>query len=119
MTKRWFTEPQQARQAVSVKAKKAGTVKEIDNRRLARVAKLAGAPRDVTAGGRLRVGLNQQVTKGEILYTVRATSNRFRPRVYSRGPHTVKLGKDKPDGPVLRSLTPGAKEEDKVIEVSL
>jgi hypothetical protein len=56
---------------------------------------------------------------GEVLYTVRAPSNRFRPRVYGNGPHTVRIGTDKPDGPALRSLMPGPKDESKVIEVAL
>ena len=34
---------------------------------------------------------------GEVLYTVRATSNRFKPPVYAAGSHTVKVGKNKPD----------------------
>ncbi|MEP3482536.1 MAG: hypothetical protein ABJZ55_25060 [Fuerstiella sp.] len=33
----------------------------------------------------------------EILYTVRATSSRFKPPVYSKGTFTVKIGSDKPD----------------------
>ncbi len=33
----------------------------------------------------------------EILYTVRADSNRFKPPIYSEGPHTINVGKDKPN----------------------
>jgi hypothetical protein len=43
---------------------------------------------------------------GEILYTVRATSNRFKPPVYSKGEHTVKVGKEKPDGTTVEGLIP-------------
>jgi hypothetical protein len=43
-----------------------------------------------------------QSSTGEILYTVRTNSNRFRPPVYELGEHAVKVGKDKAD---LRSLT--------------
>ena len=41
---------------------------------------------------------------GEILYTIRPGSNRFRPRVYARGTYTVKIGRDKPDGKTLTAL---------------
>lgn len=41
---------------------------------------------------------------GEILYTIRIQGNRFQPRVYSTGKHTVKLGKDRPDAQTLEGL---------------
>jgi hypothetical protein len=41
----------------------------------------------------------------EILYTIRVSGDRFRPPVYSTSSHTVKFGRDRPDGPVLRGLT--------------
>ncbi len=41
----------------------------------------------------------------EILYTVRAPETGFRPPVYSEGPFTVKLGKDKPDRATQRDIT--------------
>nr|WP_246602811.1 hypothetical protein [Falsiroseomonas tokyonensis] len=44
----------------------------IDNRRLARVAKLAGAPDDKAAGLELHARLNQPVAAGEPLFTVHA-----------------------------------------------
>jgi hypothetical protein len=44
----------------------------------------------------------------EILYTVRATSNRFKPPVYSNGAHTVKVGKQKPDMTTIDGLIPVA-----------
>ena len=37
--------------------------------------------------------------------TIRVAGDRFRPHVYSRGRHTVRYGRDRPDGPVLRGLT--------------
>ena len=55
-----------------------------------------------------------QVTEeatGEILYTVRMTSNRFRVPVYTQGAHTVKLGRDKPDAKTLTGLVPAAKND--------
>ena len=43
-------------------------------------------------------------TTGDILYTVRAAGDRFQPRVYAEGKYTVKLGRDKPNGPTLTGL---------------
>jgi hypothetical protein len=45
-------------------------------------------------------------TTGEVLYTVRTRGNRFQPRVYSLGNHTVKVGRDKPDAQTLTGLDP-------------
>ena len=47
-----------------------GVVTAIDNRRLARVAKLAGAPTDPAAGLRLAASLGEPVTKGQPLFTL-------------------------------------------------
>ncbi len=41
----------------------------------------------------------------EVMYTIRVVGDRFRPPVYSMGRHTVRYGRDRPDGPVLRGLT--------------
>ncbi|KAB2832501.1 MAG: thymidine phosphorylase, partial [Caedimonadaceae bacterium] len=46
----------------------------IDNRRLARIAKLAGAPDSPKAGADLHVSLNAVVHKGESLFTIYAES---------------------------------------------
>jgi hypothetical protein len=43
----------------------------------------------------------------EIVYTVRAQTNRFRPAVYHEGKYTVKVGKNKPDGQTITALEPG------------
>ncbi|MFK8111827.1 MAG: ThuA domain-containing protein [Rubripirellula sp.] len=43
---------------------------------------------------------------GEILYTIRATSNRFRPPVYSNGKHTIKVGTDKPNQSTTKGVMP-------------
>ncbi len=43
---------------------------------------------------------------GEILYTVRMDSNRFRPPVYSKGNYTVKMGREKPDLSKISGLKP-------------
>jgi thymidine phosphorylase len=49
-----------------------GRVGAIDNRRLARAAKLAGAPRDPAAGAVIHVRLGDAVGAGEPLFTLRA-----------------------------------------------
>lgn len=51
-----------------------GNVLTIDNRRLARIAKLAGAPDSPRAGVDLHVFLDTQVEKGEPLFTIYADS---------------------------------------------
>lgn len=51
-----------------------GAVVSIDNRRLARIAKLAGAPDSPKAGVDLHVSLNAPVHKGEPLFTIYAES---------------------------------------------
>lgn len=45
-------------------------------------------------------------TTGEVLYTVRASSSRFKPPVYSEGTYTVKIGKEKPDESLIKGLRP-------------
>lgn len=55
-------------------AARAGTVTSIDNRKLARAAKLAGAPRDPAAGIDLHVRLGSRVSSGESLFTLHADS---------------------------------------------
>jgi hypothetical protein len=50
-------------------------------------------------------------TSGEILYTARIKGNRFQPRVYSSGAHTVKIGSDRADAVTLSNLTPTTKPE--------
>jgi thymidine phosphorylase len=57
-----------------VTARLAGGIAAIDNRRLARVARLAGAPRDPAAGLQLHVRVGDSVEAGAPLYTVHAES---------------------------------------------
>jgi len=56
-------------------AVRSGCVVGIDNRRLARVAKLAGAPKTPEAGIHLRVSAGDFVERGEPLYTLHAASS--------------------------------------------
>ena len=58
----------------TIEATCAGTVANIDNRRLARVAKLAGAPVAKTAGLDLLVRLGDTVAEGQPLFTLHAAS---------------------------------------------
>ncbi len=43
---------------------------------------------------------------GEILYTVRAASQRFRPPVFADGTYTVRIGRDRPDLKTATALKP-------------
>jgi thymidine phosphorylase len=67
-------EPPQAPHTHTVEAARRGRVTAIDNRRLARVAKLAGAPQDPTAGLELAVRVGAVVEPGAPLFTVHAES---------------------------------------------
>ena len=57
-----------------ISAPRAGLVAHIDNRRLAKVAKLAGAPEDNAAGLELHIGLGERVASQQPLYTIHAES---------------------------------------------
>jgi len=65
-----FKEPKLAEYLFQVRAESSGSVVEIDNRRIAKVAKLAGAPKHSSAGVLLSVGLNALIKKNDILYTI-------------------------------------------------
>ena len=51
-----------------------GVIEAIDNRKISRLAKLAGAPEAKAAGIEIHVELGQSVTKGEPLCSVHAES---------------------------------------------
>ena len=55
-------------------AQRNGIVSAFDNRRISRLAKLAGAPRTPAAGLECHIRLDQQITSGEPLLTVHAES---------------------------------------------
>lgn len=63
-----------ARHQHTMTAHHAGVVAAIDNRRLSRIAKLAGAPRAAFAGLDLHVHAGEPVADGQPLYTVHADS---------------------------------------------
>ena len=43
---------------------------------------------------------------GEVLYTVRVQGKSFQPKVYSMDPHSVRVGKDSPNKPLLANASP-------------
>ena len=55
-------------------AKKNGKVVGVDNRRIALIAKLAGAPQDKVAGVELHVSIGSVVKEGEALFTIHSHS---------------------------------------------
>ncbi|MXN67281.1 thymidine phosphorylase [Stappia sp. GBMRC 2046] len=67
-------EPPNAPYRHEIAAHRRGTVTSIDNHRLARVAKLAGAPDDKSAGLELHVRLGDAIEAGQPLFTVHAES---------------------------------------------
>lgn len=65
-------EPQRARFTRSIVAGRSGIVTAIDNRKLARVAKLAGAPRAQSAGAEFHTSIGFKVEADQPLFTVHA-----------------------------------------------
>ncbi len=57
-----------------IEAEKAGYVRAIDNRRISRIAKLAGAPADKVAGIDLHTPVGTRVEKNQPLFTIHAES---------------------------------------------
>ena len=67
-----FTEPQKAKYNEVITSQVAGTVVDIDNRRLAKLAKLAGAPTAQKAGMKFHAPIGTKVKKGQPLFTLYA-----------------------------------------------
>ena len=67
-----FREPGTAAQRIEIWAPHAGELTAMDNRRIARIAKLAGAPRQKCAGIRLLVRVGDRVDKDQPLYELHA-----------------------------------------------
>ena len=67
-------QPKLAAQRVPVLAPRAGRVGSLDNRAIAKVAKLAGAPRAKAAGVEFLAPLHRQVQAGEPLFWIHADS---------------------------------------------
>ena len=69
-----FHEPRVAPLTHRLVARRAGTVSAIDNRVVARIAKLAGAPRAKTAGLEIHVKLGDEVERNQPLMTLHGES---------------------------------------------
>lgn len=69
-----FKVPPTASFTHEVVATQNGLITEIDNRNLAKVAKLAGAPYEPAAGIEFFAKLNTPVEKGQLLYRIHAES---------------------------------------------
>lgn len=69
-----FSEPKVARYRYDLCAVRSGTVISVDNRKLSRVAKLAGAPRVPSAGVIFNAPLDTKVNTGNILLSIYAES---------------------------------------------
>lgn len=67
-----FREPTTAKYIYNIVAPHKGIVTSIDNRNLATVAKLAGAPHDPAAGIEFLIKLGANVNKGQVLYRIHA-----------------------------------------------
>lgn len=69
-----FSLPVPAPHTLEVKAERSGVLHHIDNRKIAKLAKLSGAPRAKSAGISLYVRLGDRITKGQTLYTLHAVT---------------------------------------------
>jgi thymidine phosphorylase len=69
-----FKEPKYARYHHDVFAEKSGQVRFIDNRKLARIAKLAGAPKSPSAGVLFLTPIDKQIKKGDLLFKIYSES---------------------------------------------
>ncbi|MBL6447709.1 thymidine phosphorylase family protein [Fulvivirga sp. 29W222] len=69
-----FSEPKVAKYRHQIKAESDGVVVKVDNRRLSKVAKLAGAPDDKASGVDFLTPIGTKVEQGQILYVVYAES---------------------------------------------
>lgn len=69
-----FREPAAARYCKTIEADFTGIISEINNRKIAQVAKLAGAPDSPEAGVDFRIQLKEKVESGQPLFTIHANS---------------------------------------------
>lgn len=69
-----FREPKRAQFTHCIAAEHEGEIKRIDNRRLSRLAKLAGAPLDQAAGIDLHTRVGAAIDLGQPLFTIHAES---------------------------------------------
>lgn len=69
-----FTQPVLAPYKTEIKAKTSGVLKRIDNRKIAKLAKLSGAPQSKSAGILLNIHLGDTIEANQVLYTMYAES---------------------------------------------
>ena len=69
-----FSKPFVAPYQFEVHAPKHGLIKKINNRKIAKLAKLSGAPQSKSAGISLNIHLEEKIEKGHVLYTLYAES---------------------------------------------
>jgi thymidine phosphorylase len=69
-----FWEPGRAAYSQVIESSESGRITSIDNRLLARIAKLAGAPADPTAGLEIHGHLKDRMEKGQPLFTIHSES---------------------------------------------
>ena len=69
-----FREPKPAKYSKIIEAEFAGIISEIDNRKIAQVAKLAGAPNALEAGVDFFVHLQQKIERGQPIFSIHANS---------------------------------------------
>lgn len=67
-----FSIPEKGAYTFDVLAEKDGIINEIDNRKLARIAKLAGAPKSPGAGILFNAPIGKYVKSGDVLYSIYA-----------------------------------------------
>jgi len=60
----------------NVYASKGGTVRELNNKFVSKIARVAGAPQDKTAGIYLYKKLDDKIKRGELLFTIYSSSNK-------------------------------------------
>lgn len=69
-----FNEPNMAKYQHTIKTEHAGIIVKVDNRKLAKIAKLAGAPENNAAGVDFLTPIDTKVEKGQTLYVIHAES---------------------------------------------
>ncbi|WP_034892059.1 thymidine phosphorylase family protein [Gillisia sp. Hel_I_29] len=69
-----FSKPVLAPYKIEIKAEKSGVLQRIDNRKIAKLAKLSGAPQSKSAGILLNVHLGKPIEENQLLYTIYAES---------------------------------------------
>jgi thymidine phosphorylase len=63
-----------AKFSFTIKAEKSGKVMEIDNKKISKIARVAGCPMDKSSGLFLYVHINDKVSKGDSLLTIYTSS---------------------------------------------